>query len=64
MSVLRLVPGDRVRVALGQAFPADGVLLEGRTQVDEALLTGESRAGAQAAGRRAWWPAASTWARR
>ncbi|MGE5117765.1 MAG: heavy metal translocating P-type ATPase [Betaproteobacteria bacterium] len=35
--------GDHVRVARGQAFPADGVLLEGRTQADEALLTGESR---------------------
>lgn len=42
VSVLRLVPGDRVRVLSGQAFPADGVLLEGRTQADEALLTGES----------------------
>lgn len=42
VSVLRLVPGDRVRVLAGQAFPADGVLLEGRTQADEALLTGES----------------------
>jgi Cu2+-exporting ATPase len=42
VSVLRLAPGDRVRVALGQAFPADGGLLDGRTQVDEALLTGES----------------------
>jgi Cu2+-exporting ATPase len=42
VSVLRLAPGDRVRVALGQAFPADGSLLEGHTQVDEALLTGES----------------------
>ena len=39
----RLVPGDRVRVAVGQAFPADGRLVEGDTAVDEALLTGESR---------------------
>ena len=42
VSTLRLAPGDRVRVALGEAFPADGPLLEGATQVDEALLTGES----------------------
>jgi Cu2+-exporting ATPase len=42
VSALRLAPGDRVRVALGQAFPADGSLIDGQTQVDEALLTGES----------------------
>ena len=42
VSVLRLAPGERVRVTLGQAFPADGSLLDGHTQVDEALLTGES----------------------
>ncbi len=42
VSVLRLAPGEHVRVALGQAFPADGTLLDGRTQADEALLTGES----------------------
>ncbi len=36
--------GDRVRVAVGQAFPADGLMLWGQTEVDEALLTGESRA--------------------
>ncbi|MBX3622841.1 MAG: cadmium-translocating P-type ATPase [Rhizobacter sp.] len=41
--VARLRVGDRVRVAAGQAFPGDGVLLEGRTQVDEAMLSGESR---------------------
>ena len=35
--------GDRVRVPVGEAFPADGAVLEGRTAVDEALLTGESR---------------------
>ncbi len=42
VSVLRLRPGDRVRVPLGSAFPADGRLLEGLTQADESLLTGES----------------------
>ncbi len=35
--------GDRVRVLAGEAFAADGPLLEGRTHSDEALLTGESR---------------------
>lgn len=35
--------GDRLRVAVGQAFPADGFLLEGATEVDESLLSGESR---------------------
>lgn len=43
VSLQRLRPGDRVRVRAGQAFPADGTLLEGSAQVDEALLTGESR---------------------
>jgi len=42
VSVLRLTPGERVSVALGQAFPADGDVLEGRTSVDESLLSGES----------------------
>ena len=35
--------GDRVRVAVGEAFPADGCVTEGRSRADEALLTGESR---------------------
>ncbi|HEY5775389.1 MAG TPA: cation-translocating P-type ATPase, partial [Xanthomonadales bacterium] len=30
-------------VRAGQTFPADGVVINGSTQVDEALLTGESR---------------------
>jgi Cu2+-exporting ATPase len=37
-----LRPGDRLRVALGEAFAADGLLVEGETAVDESLLTGES----------------------
>ena len=44
VSVRRLRAGDRVRVAIGQAFPADGSLLEGHTQTDESLLSGESAA--------------------
>ena len=42
VSVQRLVPGDRVRVPVGQAFPADGCVTEGDTRADESLLTGES----------------------
>lgn len=42
VSVHRLAPGDVARVSLGAAFPADGHLRLGATQVDEALLTGES----------------------
>ena len=42
VSVQRLRVGDRVRVPVGQAFPADGVIEQGQTQADEALLTGES----------------------
>ncbi len=38
----RLEVGDRVVVPPGQAFPADGTIVLGRTEVDEALLTGES----------------------
>jgi Cu2+-exporting ATPase len=34
--------GDRLRVLPGESFPADGPLLCGETETDEALLTGES----------------------
>jgi Cu2+-exporting ATPase len=39
----QLVVGDRIRVQAGQAFAADGRVLVGHTEVDESMLTGESR---------------------
>jgi P-type Cu2+ transporter len=50
VAVRRLQVGDVIRVLPGQTFPADGVVLQGDTQVDEALLTGESRPVSRSAG--------------
>ena len=36
-----LVPGDKVRIRPGEAVPVDGSVLEGRSGVDEQLVTGE-----------------------
>jgi len=38
-----LVPGMRVAVLAGETFPADGLVVDGRSSVDPSLLTGESR---------------------
>lgn len=41
--VSELSPGDRVLVRPGARIPADGKIVEGSSQVDESMLTGESK---------------------
>ena len=36
-----VVPGDRIQVRPGERLPVDGVVLEGRSYVDESMLSGE-----------------------
>lgn len=43
VALRRLQFGDVIRILPGETFPADGVVMQGDTIVDEALLTGESR---------------------
>jgi len=43
LAVRRVLVGDVIRVSPSESFPADGVIEQGQTLADEALLTGESR---------------------
>jgi len=37
-----LQPGDEVKLYAGQIIPRDGLVMEGKTFVDESMMTGES----------------------
>jgi len=51
-----LIPGDLVRVLPGERIPADGVVVEGKSHVDESMLTGSPSLGPRGRGTR-WWGA-------
>jgi P-type Cu+ transporter len=48
--VAEVLVGDKVVVKPGERFPVDGAVLEGHTQVDESMLTGEPLPVAKDAG--------------
>ncbi len=45
-------PGDRLRIRPGEKVPTDGVVVEGKSAIDESMVTGESIPVAKAAGDR------------
>lgn len=52
--VEELVLGDRVHVLPGEKIPADGMIREGNTEIDESMLTGESIPVHRTIGDRVW----------
>ena len=42
VAIEAVVAGDQIRVLPGEVVPVDGQIVEGRSEFDEALLSGES----------------------
>ena len=53
--VSELEHGDRVLIKPGEKIPADGMIVEGRSAVNEAMLTGESVPVSKEEGGGYWW---------
>ena len=52
ISIEAVAVGDRLRVRPGDKIPVDGVVVEGRSSIDESMVTGESMPLSKAAGDR------------
>ena len=50
MPAAALQPGDRVLVRPGERIPADGSVIDGRSEIDQSLVTGETAPCAAAIG--------------
>jgi heavy metal translocating P-type ATPase len=50
VSLTSVVVGDKLRVRPGERIPVDGAILEGRSAIDESMVTGESMPVSKAVG--------------
>jgi len=50
VAVRKLQAGDILRIKPGDKVPADGIIIEGRSHIDESMLSGESQAQHKQAG--------------
>ena len=54
LPISEISPGDHIRVAAGERIPVDGIVAEGTSDIDRAMLTGEPEPETVTAGGRAF----------